>query len=136
MNEVDEAEIEEAVNCDLLPSGFVDEFLAAQGYNERVDEGVITVAFDEGNDDSLTPVPDAPVPEAVVTSSQKVDPSKLVPHRQQQLLQSSDFETALIFSALTVSNMQPFAKSCHSYLTLVPEACNLTLRTYQTSCRH
>jgi hypothetical protein len=31
MNEVDEAEIEEAVNRDLLPSGFVDEFLAAQG---------------------------------------------------------------------------------------------------------
>ncbi|KAN0083381.1 hypothetical protein V8E54_002469 [Elaphomyces granulatus] len=45
-----------------------------------------------------------PVPETAVTSSQKVDPSKLVPHRQQQLLQSSDFETALglyahIFSA-------------------------------------
>jgi hypothetical protein len=95
MNEVDEAEIEEAVNRDLLPSGFVDEFLAAQGYNERVDEGVITVAFDEGNDDSPAPAPDAPVPEAAVTSSQKVDPSKLVPHRQQRLLQSSDFETAL-----------------------------------------
>jgi len=37
MNEVDEAEIEEAINHDLLPSGFVDEFPAAQNYNEMVD---------------------------------------------------------------------------------------------------
>ena len=80
MNEVDEAEIEEAINHDLLPSGFVDEFPAAQNYNEMVDGEVITVAFDEGDDDPPTPAPDAPVPEAAVTSSQKVDPSKLVPH--------------------------------------------------------
>lgn len=82
MNEVDEAEIEEAVSHDLLPSGFVSEFPAAQNYNEMVDREVITEAFDEGDDDPPTPVPDAPVPEATVTSSQKVDPSKLVPHRQ------------------------------------------------------
>src|SRR6267143_2925613 len=120
MNEVDEAEIEEAINHDLLPSGFVDEFPAAQNYNEMVDGEVITVAFDEGDDDPPTPAPDAPVPEAAVTSSQKADPSKLVPHRQQQLLQSSDFETALGLYAHNFGiNRTQYAALCE-VLSLLP----------------
>jgi hypothetical protein len=120
MNEADEAEIEEAVSHDLLPSGFVSEFPAAQNYNEMVDREVITEAFDEGDDDPPTPVPDALVPEAAVTSSRRVDPSKLVPHRQQQLLQSSDFETALgLYSHIFGTNRTQYVALCE-VMSLLP----------------
>jgi hypothetical protein len=123
MNEVDEAEVEEAICRDLLPSNFVDELSDARNYDELVDSEVNAVAFDEGDDSLLTPalaVPasanPAPHPLSGKTSSNHItvcreaDPSKLVPHRQQQLLQISDFETALgLYAHIVGTNRSEYA---------------------------
>jgi hypothetical protein len=125
MNEVDEAEIEEAVNYDLLPSGFIDEFPAARNYNELVDGGVTTVAFYEDNDDLSTPASDFPIPAVTsipnsIASCQTADPSKLVPHRQQQYLQMSDFETAMgLYAHIFGASRTEYAALCE-VLSLLP----------------